>query len=126
MDTETISNLDVLTVTVLLPESDQDRNALFEYIANNGDIQGGIALNAVHGNLINRFRAQAGLNSDETVDRIIERLDASTRWQVSNAMSKMKAEPSKQTDPCKTSNKGTYKLPLMMFILGALFSYNFF
>ena len=128
MDSQTINNFDVLTVTVLLPESDSERNALFEYIANNGDIQGGVALNAMHGNLINHFRAQAGLSTDESVEKIMAHLDANTRVQISSALSKMKlTRPgSEQPAEAKLQGKGSYKFGLMMFVLGALVSYNFF
>lgn len=130
MDSQTINNFDVLTVTVLLPESDSERNALFEYIANNGEIQGGVALNAMHGNLINHFRAQAGLSSDESVEKIMAHLDANTRAQISSALSKMKiARPGAddgQPAPAKQKSAGAFKFGLMMFVLGALVSYNFF
>ena len=130
MDSQTINNFDVLTVTVLLPESDSDRNALFEYIANNGDIQGGVALNAMHGNLINHFRAQAGLDSHESVEKIMAHLDANTRAQVSSAISKMRLArvdaADGQSAPAKPHVGGSVKFGLMMFVLGALVSYNFF
>ena len=128
MDSQTINNFDVLTVTVLLPESDSERNALFEYIANNGDIQGGVALNAMHGNLINHFRAQAGLSTDESVEKIMAHLDANTRAQISSALSKMKlaGAGSEQPANAKPHGKGAFKFGLMMFVLGALVSYNFF
>lgn len=130
MDSQTINNFDVLTVTVLLPESDSERNALFDYIANNGEIHGGVALNAMHGNLINHFRAQAGLGSDETVEKIMAHLDANTRAQISSALSKMKLAGAgiagEQPAPAKQQAKGAFKFGLMMFVLGALVSYNFF
>ena len=135
MTSETMRNLDVLTVAVLLPESDQDRNALFEYIANNGDIHGGVAMNAMHGNLINYYRVAGALANNEEAEKIMERLNANTQKQVSDALKKLSTKAAAlegqeqqlllQEKP-KASSAGSFKLGLMMFILGALVSYNFF
>lgn len=123
---EMISDTDVLTVTVLLPSSEGERQEVFEHIANNGDLCGCPALGAMHGNAINFFRAAHALQEHEEAESIVERLRSENAHQIRNALAKTKSLTLATGDSTQVGRgHGLFKVSLMMFSLGFLVCYNF-
>ncbi|MEQ6436266.1 hypothetical protein V8Z74_14725 [Comamonas sp. w2-DMI] len=125
--TDLVSDFDVLTVTVLLPSTEAEREEVFSHIANNGDLHGCMALGAMHGNAINFFRAVHALQDHEEAEHIVRRLSAENALQIRNALAKRVSAttPASETAHPRQST-GQFKVALMMFALGFLACYNFF
>lgn len=125
---DTFAECDVLTIAVLLPQSDAQRAAFMDLVANNGDLAGSTTLNAVHGHLINYVHAMEAVADGQEVTQIYQRLQASQQATLQRAMLSRASEVQDCAQPTATQQQqrpqGSAKLGLLMFILGCLVTYN--
>lgn len=123
MESTTCGNHDVLTVAVMLPFDEQERQAFYEHIAGKGVLHGARALSSAHGNVINYFNAHACLPDRpdlEACARIYHRLSEENAHQIASAVEQLKPQ-----EPTRKHHFSALAASLSMFALGFLACLNF-
>lgn len=113
---------DILTVAVMLPVDEQEREAFYEHIASKGELHGARALSSAHGNIINYFNAHACLPGRPDLDAcalIYKRLSDENAYQIASAVNQMKPQTQNQQ-----RHAGAFMAYACMFILGFLTCMN--
>ncbi|QXW20353.1 hypothetical protein KXJ72_17455 (plasmid) [Comamonas aquatica] len=123
---------DVLTLTVLLPEDERERDAFLTHISNNGELCGSVALGAMNGNMINFVRIQDAIKFNEPAVEIYERLQAENAHQIHQAMASRAnmvrscGQPRTVDEVGRASNADLLTFGALMFALGLMVSYHVF
>lgn len=135
---ESSLDTDVLTLAVLLPESENERHAFLEHIAKDGELHGTMPIGVMTGNLINYVRIHDAIMSNEPAQQIYDRLHKETAYRLEKALVSRADEAKSHTKPAQpghapaetaaahVSAAGYLKFGGTMFLLGALVSYHFF